>query len=299
MKNFVILFILLLSILISINACTKVVPSCNILSPSDDEEIEQGDTSTILIEAEGDISEVRFYINDSVVGSSNNSPYAYDWNTTGVKTDTHKITSIVESDYGFYVYDELEVIITVHVTDFEGNKYQGVQIGNQIWMAENLKTTHYSDGTPIPMVLQDSDWENLGNEDKAYCYFNNSVSNLNTYGALYTWAATMNGQPSSKNNPSGVQGICPNGWHLPSMTEWEELLKYIEAENISLSESGFSPLYAGFRESDGEFRGITSYAYFWCSVGQYPNTAWRLSLVGLGFKESLKNAGFCVRCIKD
>jgi len=106
------------------------------------------------------------------------------------------------------------------VTDYDGNTYNTVQIGNQVWMAENLKVTHYSDGTEIQLVEDKSAWETLSHTDKAYCYYNNISSNGKTYGALYTWAAVMNGAGSSNTNPGRVQGVCPDGWHLPSDAKW-------------------------------------------------------------------------------
>ena len=116
------------------------------------------------------------------------------------------------------------------LVDYDGNFYQTVQIGNQVWMTENLKVTHYADGTTIPLVTDNTAWGNLddNNTDKAYCYYNNDANGEgDIYGTLYTWAAAMNGASSSSANPSGVQGVCPTGWHLPSNAEWTELTDYL------------------------------------------------------------------------
>ena len=94
------------------------------------------------------------------------------------------------------------------IKDYDGNFYRIVEIGNQIWMAENLKSLHYSDGTPI---------------DTAIAY-NNDENNVELYGRLYTWNAAMNYTDSSSANPSGVQGACPSEWHIPSKDEWIELM---------------------------------------------------------------------------
>ena len=102
----------------------------------------------------------------------------------------------------------------------DGKVYNIVKIGNQWWMAENLNAIKYSDGTAIPLVEDTAAWNNLTEIDKAYCYYDNDVSNGDIYGALYTWVAAMNGAVSSDANPSGVQGICPAGWHMPSDEEW-------------------------------------------------------------------------------
>ena len=78
-------------------------------------------------------------------------------------------------------------------------------------MAENLKTTHFSDGTEITLIENNVAWDNLDFSDKAYCYYDDSIIHANTYGALYNWAAAMNGAESSELTPSHVQGVCPAG----------------------------------------------------------------------------------------
>jgi uncharacterized protein (TIGR02145 family) len=70
-----------------------------------------------------------------------------------------------------------------------------------------------------------------GFSNKAFCYHKNNPSNADLYGVLYTWAAAMNGTPGSNDNPSGVQGVCPTGWHLPSNSEWEDLAIFISEDN--------------------------------------------------------------------
>jgi len=97
-----------------------------------------------------------------------------------------------------------------NVFDYDGNYYNTVQIGDQCWMKENLNTTRDAGGNDISRV----------------CYDNN-FENCELYGGLYTWSTIMNGSASSNGNPSGVQGICPNDWHLPSDAEWTELTDYL------------------------------------------------------------------------
>ena len=113
------------------------------------------------------------------------------------------------------------------VTDFDGNVYNTVTIGTQVWMKENLKTTHYSNGTAIPLVNTNSTWYALTASDKAYCWYNDDIANKSTYGALYTWAAAMNGAATTTANPSGILGVCPTGWHLPSDAEWTQMENYL------------------------------------------------------------------------
>ncbi|MBO7629675.1 MAG: fibrobacter succinogenes major paralogous domain-containing protein, partial [Bacteroidales bacterium] len=97
------------------------------------------------------------------------------------------------------------------VTDFDGNVYQTVKIDNQCWTRDNLRSTHYADGTVI------SDY---------YLPYNGPQS----YGYLYSWVTVMKTMPSSALNPSGVSGICPIGWHVPSDAEWTQLTDYVSAQ---------------------------------------------------------------------
>ncbi|MBQ4434119.1 MAG: T9SS type A sorting domain-containing protein [Bacteroidales bacterium] len=103
------------------------------------------------------------------------------------------------------------------LTDIDGNTYNTVQIGYQCWMKENLRTTKYADNTGIAHGFGSS-------STAAYWYYpNNSFSNEATYGLLYNWKAVMRNSSSSSANPSGVQGICPTGWHVPSDAEWKQM----------------------------------------------------------------------------
>lgn len=112
---------------------------------------------------------------------------------------------------------------TPTVTDYDGNTYNTVQIGTQCWMKENLKTTHYSNGVNIPLGNG-----LLGSTTIGYYYYpNNETTNKSFYGLLYNWAAVMNGADTTNLVPSGVQGICPTGWHVPSDNEFVVLVDYL------------------------------------------------------------------------
>ena len=130
-----------------------------------------------------------------------------------------------ESDYN-YVYpveDGQPCQNANDVTDYDGTVYNTVQIGRQCWMKENLRVTHYSDGTDIPLGGGSS-------QTIAYRYYpNNNAENVTNYGYLYNWSAVMRGEGSSLWNPSGVQGVCPDGWHVPSVAEWDQLLQYVSS----------------------------------------------------------------------
>ena len=141
------------------------------------------------------------------------------------------------------------------VSDYDGNVYRTITIGNQTWMAENLRSTHYSDGTPL---------EN-------FCY-NNDTACAAQYGRLYRWAAAMRHAESSNSNPSRVQGASPTGWHVPGDAEWQELidalggsaaaggklkttdtLAWLSPNTGATNESRFNALPAGFYRVDDVF----------------------------------------------
>ena len=111
------------------------------------------------------------------------------------------------------------------VTDRDGNTYNTVLIGNQCWMKENLRTTRYADNTPIPQGRDTS-------STVAYRYNpGENYNNKPAYGLLYNWPAVMRNVSSSSANPSGVQGICPTGWHVPSDAEWTRLTDYLSSRS--------------------------------------------------------------------
>lgn len=99
------------------------------------------------------------------------------------------------------------------VKDADGNKYNTVKIGTQIWTVENLKTTKYNDGTQIPNVKDNDEWKSL--TTGAYCNFENSKSNIDTYGRLYNWYAVNTGK------------LAPTGWHVPTDEDWTILENYL------------------------------------------------------------------------
>lgn len=219
------------------------------------------------------------------------------------------------------------------ITDYDGNVYNTIQIGDQVWMSENMKAIHYSNGSSIPLVEGTSEWDALTETDKAYCWYNNSPSIGNTYGALYTWAAIMNGAESSSANPSGVQGICPASWHLPSDAEWKQLELYLgmsQAEaNLegnrgtdvggklkesgaaywnspntgATNESGFTARPAGRRTNVGSFVNLNTYTELWTTSQNNSYDVWDRGLSynhgQISRGDHYKNVGLSVRCLKD
>ena len=139
-----------------------------------------------------------------------------------------------DPDNGHYSnqqYPSTAHVIRKAVTDIDGNIYDAVQIGDQVWMAENLRTTRYADGTEIPLS-PDFNWSivnpyrsapgsNQSNEE--------NMGNVARWGYLYNWAAAMH-KRDIYDSPSGIQGICPDGWHVPSVTEWDNLYSYLRTQ---------------------------------------------------------------------
>ena len=147
------------------------------------------------------------------------------------------------------------------VTDIDGNVYKTVKLGNQVWMRENLRTTRYADGTLIPLGTE-------GNYVVAYRYYpDGNSANVSDYGYLYNWAAVMNGSASSEANPSGVQGICPDGWHVPSDAEWTELENYVSSQSQYVC-GNYTAYIAKALASETGWNSSTDN----CDVGNNPST---------------------------
>jgi uncharacterized protein (TIGR02145 family) len=182
--------------------------------------------------------------------------------------------------------------------------YDLVAIGDQCWFAENLRTTVYADGSPIPEVTGNSAWAGLSTG--ARCDYGNNANNVATYGRLYNWYAVNTGN------------LCPSGWHEPTDLEYTTLADFLGGEPVAGSKlkssacdspswdgtntSGFSGLAGGFRNSSGVFSLEGSYGYFW-SASALGTDAWFRLLNG-GLTGVLRNnlnqrLGFSVRCVRD
>jgi len=219
--------------------------------------------------------------------------------------------------------------------DIDGNVYKTIQIGDQVWMEENLRTSRYSNGNLLVNGTGAGDISGDFTTKYMFDYQDNAV-NTDTYGKLYTWAAVMNGGSSSSTSPSGMQGVCPTGWHLPSDTEWTELSTYLTNNGFgfegngddigkslasasgwisvatagrvgndqgSNNSSGFTGLPGGNRNPSGSFSNIGSAGYWWSSTEASGSLAWQRSLINnLDYIERLgrnKSNGFSVRCMRD
>ena len=173
------------------------------------------------------------------------------------------------------------------VTDYDGNVYNTVQIGEQCWMAENLRTTHYADGASIPVGGNNS------SETLPY-YYDHTFSSfsLGQRGYLYNWPAVIHGASSNGANSSGVQGICPSGWHVPSDAEWTQLTQYVGSKSNYLCSNNNSYIAKALASTIG-WNSSTNQNQ--CALGNSPtsNNATGFSAVPVGghYNNTYYNSG--------
>jgi uncharacterized protein (TIGR02145 family) len=189
------------------------------------------------------------------------------------------------------------------VIDIDNNVYNTVNIGGQWWMAENLKSTKYNDGTIIPLVTNNTTWSNL--TSGAYCWYNNNSAYENPYGKLYNWYTVNTGK------------LCPAGWHVPSYSDWIMLTNNQTGGNLKESGtihwlspnagadnlSGFSGLPGGYSGNNADYFGIGTYGAWW-SASEYSATNARYfgltnNSAGYELIWQYKYLGMSVRCIQD
>lgn len=208
----------------------------------------------------------------------------------------------------------------IQCIDGDNNSYPVILIGSQIWMAKDLRTTHYVNGTSITKVSDDSSWNSLELTDAAYCWYNNdSVNYADTYGALYTWPAAMYNSTSWEE-----RGACPIGWHIPTYYHWLTLIDFLGGKNIAggkmkeaytmhwetpnegaTNSSGFTALPGGIRNDNGVFSKIGRQNSWWASSWDniFGNGADVVNLTfdssGIILNHSKYNFGYSVRCVKD
>jgi uncharacterized protein (TIGR02145 family) len=194
------------------------------------------------------------------------------------------------------------------MTDQEGNVYKTIIIGSQIWMAENLRTKKYTDGKKLPYVRDHIDWFEL--KTGAYSTYNNftDVDFISTYGLLYNGYALISGK------------LAPEGWHIPTIEEWEILISYLGGRNVAgahLKEmgrvhwngpnidadnlSGFTALPGGFRDY-GSYKSYGETCWWWTSTGSNPDIRTIVlskDTCAVFYGYQTNNKGLYIRCVKD
>jgi uncharacterized protein (TIGR02145 family) len=195
------------------------------------------------------------------------------------------------------------------VTDIDGNIYHTVTIGTQTWMAENLKVTRYNDGTPIPLVIDSAAWANL--TTPGYCWYNNSITYKNPYGALYDWYTVATGK------------LAPTGWHVPTDSDWNVLINdigdsslaggplkeagtthWLPPNTAATNASGFTAIPGGYRDGTvANFDAIGAYGYWWSAPTGGATWSWDRGMsciyAGVFRADYYVKCGLSVRCIRD
>lgn len=196
------------------------------------------------------------------------------------------------------------------VVDMDGNIYQTVKIGNQRWMAENLKVAHYCNGAAILHITDSTMWASTG--AGAFCSFANNENWTSEYGRLYNLFAVLDSRR-----------LAPPGWHIPSDAEWQELVSFLggaasaggkmmEAgyrhwaipNTVATNSSGFTAVPGGGREGRlGGFYGYTIRAFFWSTTAATSSSYWSWALENerstITRNDFSPRYGFSVRCVMD
>lgn len=191
------------------------------------------------------------------------------------------------------------------VKDIEGNIYNTITIGSQTWFSENLTTTKYNDGTSIPIVEDQTAWNNL--TTPAYCWYNNDQVTYGKYGALYNWYAV------------NTDKLCPSGWHVPDNNDWMQLIYYLGGLDVAgakikmegllfwdspnleaTNETGFSAIPGGWRSDNfygiGENSSFISSSDLTSFVGVFIAYSYQIRM---DYGASGFDGGLSVRCIKN
>ena len=208
----------------------------------------------------------------------------------------------------FYNPNQIDTIASSQVgdglTDIDGNTYESVVLGNQEWMAENLRTSKYADGTLIPNITEKYSWRGL--DSAAWCHYDNDSQYDSIYGKIYNWYSVE------------TDKLCPTGWHVPSYDEWTVLTDYLSANGHKMKEGaalksksqwdgtdnyGWKALPGGSRSWNGNYGSDGRLGYWWSSSENTPTKAWIRYLLEsdtlvASYKMS-KGYGFSVRCLRD
>jgi uncharacterized protein (TIGR02145 family) len=275
-----------------------------------------GDTVTITGTSFGAMQDTSYVSFPFAKGSE-----IISWSNTDIilKVPTGAKSGKVSVTVNGIVSNEVDFIVNIKVPDdkvidIDGNVYNFKSICDKMWMTENLNVSHYRNGDSIPEVTSPTEWANL--TTGAWCYYNNDPLMAKIYGKLYNWYAV--------NDP---RGLAPEGWNIPTNTDWNELsnclggvqiaggkLKatgtieagdglWYEPNTGATNETGFSGIPGGHRSDTGKYIFIGINAYWWSSTEHANADAWLWNLYYddnyIGIDYHTKKAGFSVRCIKN
>ncbi len=249
---------------------------------------------------------------------------------------TYHVKAFARSGSGIYYGGETSFStpdsMVLPVIDRDNNIYYPLYIGDQVWLGENLRVSHYPDGTDIPRIEDRMEWFYMPWYNEAYCWYENFGALAGKYGNLYTWPAAMHLSESDTTGETEIQGVCPDGWHLPDDEEWKQLEMYLgmsgkeadlekwrgedEGGKMKLNgtymwnppntgatnESHFRAYPAGWRDGAGYYTNIEKATRFWSSsirggyawMRQLDYNSSRIFRGTTGVYEALS-----VRCIKD
>lgn len=315
----------------SLDDSERISSFIKIIGPETGDEILQGELVKISVETSGNLTsltEVTFFVNDVNVGASSESPYQFSWNTSEYSKGEYKLRASINDTSGQKTQDEITVnIIEASVTDIDNNTYKIIQLGERLWMAENLAVKRYNDGSEIPHGDSETIW--YGSNTPFYCWYNNDEATYKEeYGALYNWYVVE------------TEKICPLGWHVPTDVEWTELQEYLIKNGYNYdgstvgnyigksmaSTSGWKENFitgtighsqnlnntSGFNAKPSGSRVIRQVGFYrhgqttaWWSSNSDDGSEYAYNRSLTSFQENLsrsnqsKQTGNCIRCIKD
>ncbi len=300
-----------------------------------------------VVDFSADKTSITRYDSIHFTDLSTNNPTTWAWNfgdgeTSSLQNPTHTFTKsgtftvslTAANNFGYNTLTKTGLIAvaagdtTGIVTDIDGNVYKTIKIGTQWWMAENLKTTHYNDGSPITQITNLNDWKTNTGPAFAWFYYDR-VAYKDRFGALYNWNAVNTGK------------LSPEGWHVPTEDEWTNLINYLIENGYNFdgtttgnkiakamadtsswtlfnvtggnpdntdypayrNKSGFTAVSTGYCDTEGGM-GDPGYNTYWWTATEYNNDqAWYHGILGyqvdIPTYAGQKNFGFFIRCVRN
>ncbi len=315
--------------------------SCTIILKVFKEEFYEGCTIPISVMASDgntQVEEIEILVNGESLGKKKSSPHISYWFTESYLPGDYIIHASFTSREGNLIEDEVEISILPisiecpdYLFDIDGNRYSVVRIGNQCWMGENLRTTRYANGDPLNngnSPMGDSIISTFSRIPESlfgwYITYDGDPVNAERYGYLYPWPTVVNGIEALKDSTGVIQGIAPDGWHVPEVEEWRTLIDFLGGVEIAGNKLKDleSPLWSKKEQSTSmasEIKAlpggcsihVSSYieegesSYFWTATPTIANHAYHILLSNydsranvLGHQDSHR-FGYSVRCVMN